>query len=193
MEVLLDVEAIERHRIVEGGGCEYLVCWADGRQTWEPADGLARCDQVLAAYWRAYVSRGGSSSYLDVVVEEQVSAIPAPAKPTPTRQIAKRTRVAAAGPDKIAVAKRVQANKQLGRSLARSSLPAAGPSTSTTAAPAVKPPPLNAKRSIGVGRAAPALTPVSETANMVAGLDIGKEIPSQRARKSTGGWRPRHM
>ncbi|KAJ2706284.1 hypothetical protein H4R19_005028 [Coemansia spiralis] len=170
-----DVDAVVRHRIAEDGACEYLVRWADEQQTWEPAAGLAGCEQSLGAYWRSQVASGGPTLYLEAVALAPVSVMPVPA---PARSTAKRPR--AAPVDKIAVAKRVQASKQLGQSLARS---AVGPST------LVKPPPLNAKRSSSMAAPAPAATPVTETAGLVSALAIGQPRV-QMARKSTGGRRP---
>ncbi|KAJ1852453.1 hypothetical protein GGF49_002173 [Coemansia sp. RSA 1853] len=168
MSALEEVSAILDHRATTTQSIEYLVQWtSDQVKTWEPSHNLTKCALELTAYWRKHVaaSRG---PYLEAIVIES--------KPKPSDiRPAKKARVVKPVADKITVAKRVQANKQLRGSLARA-VPT-GVSGSIASAPLIKPPP-NAKRSSG-----PVLSPVSETANMVENLVIR---PIQRARKSTG-------
>ncbi|KAJ2822255.1 hypothetical protein IWW50_004289 [Coemansia erecta] len=170
MSELVEVSSILEHRTTDAQGIEYLVQWAsDQAQTWEPSTNLTECTQTLAAYWRTHVC-STPAAYLQATVI-------APPEPKP-RVAPKKARAADPATDRIAVAKRVQANKQLRGSLARSG--------TIAAAPLMKPPPLNAKRSTAdaAGSSSTAtLTPVSETANMVADMNIR---PIQRARKSTG-------
>ncbi|KAJ2498189.1 hypothetical protein GGH96_004500 [Coemansia sp. RSA 1972] len=167
MSALEEVSAILDHRATATQSIEYLVQWtSDHVSTWEPSHNLTKCALELTVYWRKHVavSRG---PYLEAII----------IKPKPlARRPAKKARVVNPVSDRIAMAKRVQANKQLRGSLARA-IPT-GASGSMVSAPLIKPPP-NAKRSSG-----PVLSPVSETANMVGNLVIR---PVQRARKSTGG------
>ncbi|KAJ1834913.1 hypothetical protein IWW55_001893 [Coemansia sp. RSA 2706] len=190
MTALDEVSAILDHRTTQTQSIDYLVQWtSDQGQTWEPATSLSDCAQLLAAYWRVQVTTK-PVPYLEPLAEKP---------PASAKRAAKQPRLDPTV-DRIAVAKRVQANKQLRGSLARtgssSALAArrnAGPaglairsggvSGAIVDAP-VKPPPMNARRSC------PAASPVSEAAGMVAGLDLGRKPALQRARKSTGGRRP---
>ncbi|KAI9470301.1 hypothetical protein LPJ78_000478 [Coemansia sp. RSA 989] len=170
-ESLDKVNRIVKHRISAQGEIEYSVEWAcDQESTWEPSINLTNCAQLLAVYWRAFINTN-KQSYLEPQQTEQAK---------PAKQ-AKRTKPTREPQDRIAMAKRVQANKQLRGSLARN----AGASGSVSLK--VKPPPLTAKRSVSAAVSAMAQpSPVTETTSLLAGLRIPKKRV-QRARKSTGG------
>ncbi|KAJ2841940.1 hypothetical protein IWW36_006086, partial [Coemansia brasiliensis] len=165
-ESLDEVHRIVKHRMSAQGEIEYLVEWScDHKSTWEPSINLVSCAQSLAVYWRAFVNTNKQS-----LLEPKQEKPQAAAKRTKTTKQA-RTR----GPevDRIAMVKRVQANKQLRESLARST---SGASGSMVSASTVKPPPLTAKRSASAAVSAMGQpTPVSETASMLAGLRIPKK------------------
>ncbi|KAJ2254496.1 hypothetical protein IW137_001942 [Coemansia sp. RSA 1287] len=185
MSALEEISAILEHRATATQSIEYLVQWAsDQVKTWEPSHNLTKCAPELTVYWRKHVaaSRG---PYLEAIIIKPKPSARQPANKLaraansatdkPSGRSAKKARVVNPVSDRIAVAKRVQANKQLRGSLARA-IPT-GASGSMAEVPLIKPPP-NAKRS-----REPVLSPVSETASMVENLVIR---PIQRARKSTG-------
>ncbi|KAJ2454768.1 hypothetical protein EV183_001352 [Coemansia sp. RSA 2336] len=165
-----EVSRVVKHRISAQDEIEYLVEWAcDQESTWEPFTNLTNCAQQLAVYWRAFVN-ANKQPYLE------------PQATRPAKQ-GKRVKPTREPQDRIAMAKRVQANKQLRGSLARN----AGASGSGVK---VKPPPLHAKRSASAAVSAMAQpSPVTETASLLAGMRIPPKPGIQRARKSTGGRR----
>ncbi|KAJ2137460.1 hypothetical protein IW136_003503 [Coemansia sp. RSA 678] len=185
MSALEEISAILEHRTTTTQSIEYLVQWAsDHVKTWEPSHNLTKCALELTVYWRKHVA-ASCEPYLEAIIIKPKPSARQPAnklaraansatdKPS-ARRPAKKARVVNPVSDRIVVAKRVQANKQLRGSLARA-IPAGA--SGSMAAPLIKPP-RNAKRS-----SEPVLSPVSETASMVENLAIR---PVQKARKSTG-------
>ncbi|KAJ2062173.1 Strongly-conserved Zn-finger binding protein (TFIIIA) [Coemansia sp. S146] len=187
MAMALDeVDLILKHRFADKA-CEYLVQWSgDLARTWEPSSNLTECQTFLRSYWREFSSSARNFEFLTpsfTLVEEQVfeeeeeAEEEAESKPVPKkRTVATKRRPARAAEDKIAVAKRVQMNKQLVDARTR-----AGASSSST-----KSPPPTAKRSVAMDfdddfdDTEPPVAP-AETAG-VHRAGPGRQV----ARKSTG-------
>ncbi|KAJ2491474.1 hypothetical protein IWW37_002249 [Coemansia sp. RSA 2050] len=178
-----EVDLIIEHRF-SNSACEYLVQWSrDLARTWEPSGNLTECHTLLSCYWREFSSTKRNFEFLTpsfTLVEEQASGNeedeegeePEPA-PKKRAAAAKRQPVRRLAPeDKIAVAKRVQMNKQLAGARTRASGTA-------------KPPPPTAKRSFEFNDGLDVTEP-----QVPAAGPARRKAGSQTARKSTGGRRP---
>ncbi|KAJ1885071.1 hypothetical protein LPJ66_010304, partial [Kickxella alabastrina] len=221
-----ELDLIISHRFKATQHCEYLVQWSsDQAKTWEPSSNLQDCAQCLATYWRSFVIKSPNHPFLLPLTASASAAVAAAAAATPlataTRSPARKPKAVVAKPsrakkdvpetgtgalqeeDRIAVAKRVQMNKQLGGARGRAGM--------AVAVAGVKPPPPNAKRSnVGAKRShreiadvveSGAAGDVSAESVQKPGVSTRKEnaledskppLPTrprivQRARKSTGG------
>ncbi|KAJ2054165.1 hypothetical protein H4S04_000182 [Coemansia sp. S16] len=172
-----EVDLILKHRFADKA-CEYLVQWSgDLARTWEPSSNLTECQTLLGSYWREFSSTARNFEFLTpsfTLVEEPVSEEEEEAEPKPApkkRTVAVRKRPARVAEDKIAVAKRVQMNKQLVGARTR-----AGASSSVT-----KRPPPTAKRSVAMDfdddfdDTEPPVVPAETTAVRKAGAGRGME------------------
>ncbi|KAJ2891186.1 hypothetical protein GGI21_005285 [Coemansia aciculifera] len=191
-----EVDLILKHRFAETqGGCEYLVQWSgDLARTWEPSSNLTECQALLSSYWREFSCTARSFEFLspsftlvtdseassdeedDAVVSERTKPLPPKKRPAAARS----SRPAAE--DKIAVAKRVQMNKQLAGARGRAAA-AAGSSSSASGGP--RRPPPTAKPSAAI---APADfdDAFDRTEPRIPLLVARPKAGKQVARKSTG-------
>ncbi|KAJ2009769.1 hypothetical protein GGI04_000181 [Coemansia thaxteri] len=206
---LEEVSNILKHRF--GGGstaCEYLVQWtSDASKTWEPSDNLTECSELLCEYWRAFSTASGRFEFLvpscTVLsaapvseAEEDIEVSPEPSAPKRRRNAGKaaaapkRTGRVPKAEDKIAVAKRVQMNRQLsgalsraGSSSRRGALAQGSHVSSTPVGAPRRPPSATARRSIGSDLGPGNAPPAPAAASQV------RSPRAQVARKSTGGYR----
>ncbi|KAI7830081.1 hypothetical protein BX661DRAFT_181053 [Kickxella alabastrina] len=126
-ELPKELDLILSHRFKATQHCEYLVQWSsDQAKTWEPSSNLQDCAQCLATYWRSFVIKSPNHPFL-LPLTAATAAAAAAATPlaTATRSPARKPKALVANPsrakkdvseteeDQIAVAKRVQMNKQL--------------------------------------------------------------------------------
>ncbi|KAJ1931908.1 hypothetical protein GGF37_007235, partial [Kickxella alabastrina] len=155
-ELPKELDLILSHRFKATQHCEYLVQWSsDQAKTWEPSSNLQDCAQCLATYWRSFVIKSPNHPFLLPLTAAAAAATPLA---TATRSPARKPKALVANPsrakkdvsetgagalqeeDQIAVAKRVQMNKQLRGARGRAGVALA------VAVAGVKPPPPNAKR-----------------------------------------------
>ncbi|KAJ2722858.1 hypothetical protein GGI07_003045 [Coemansia sp. Benny D115] len=183
------VQAVLSHRFeLKDSVCEYLVQWAsDQEKTWEPSYNLTECGQALAQYWRQFIKENTLHSFL--LPQGIKSPKKTSTKVTKGRSaVAKRAVAKIKGPeDRIAVAKRVQMNKQLDNVRART---------------VAKKPPARAKLSVGdeddrenqvlvddIFMAASSSNASTHRESEAASTSR-PSLTVQRARKSTGGKLP---
>ncbi|KAJ1721340.1 hypothetical protein LPJ53_004119 [Coemansia erecta] len=173
-----EIDTVLDHRVVDNK-VEYLLQWtSDGNKTWEADTNLTECDQALSLYWNGFIQKNPNHSYLiPQIVETAQSAedeviIKSPKRTKTTNkkkaQVVRKATSRSAPEDRIAVAKRVQMNKQLSGARSRVAAP-----VSKTA----REPPARSKR---------VEKPVSSDEE---DIEMSPSPPTkvvQRARKSTG-------
>ncbi|KAJ2447932.1 hypothetical protein GGF42_005296 [Coemansia sp. RSA 2424] len=208
-----EVDLILKHRFTQDQACEYLVQWSgDLARTWEPSVNLTECQTLLNSYWREFCATLRNFEFLSpsftLVTDNEASdgeeedekkkgndndtppsKRPAMAK-KPSSLARKRPTEAE---DKIAVAKRVQMNKQLMGVRSRAGISKASEASSSASGSSskTKPPPPTAKLSTVAAA-------FDDDFDETEPLSVPTALPSARrgrsgaqvARKSTGGYRP---
>ncbi|KAJ2373983.1 hypothetical protein GGI05_007369 [Coemansia sp. RSA 2603] len=179
-QVTEEIDAVLDHRVVDDK-IEYLLQWSsDGNKTWESDKNLVDCSQLLSIYWNTFIQKTPNHSYvIPQIVETQQPAADnteqktrkrAKSIGTKKKQLVRRATSKPAPEDKIAVAKRVQMNKQLSGARGR---------VAATVSKAARASPARAKRVKGVES--------SDEEEIDLSPDSSKTTKVvQRARKSTG-------
>ncbi|KAJ2439308.1 hypothetical protein GGF42_007997 [Coemansia sp. RSA 2424] len=211
-----EVDLILKHRFTQDQVCEYLVQWSgDLARTWEPSVNLTECQTLLNSYWREFCATLRNFEFLSpsftLVTDNEASdgeeeedgdekkkkekdddtppsKRPAMAK-KPSSSLARKRPTEAE--DKIAVAKRVQMNKQLIGVRSRAGISKASEASSSSGSSRTKPPPPTAKLST-VAAAFDDEFDETEPLPLPTALPPARRGRSgaQVARKSTGGYRP---
>ncbi|KAJ2644740.1 hypothetical protein GGF44_000443 [Coemansia sp. RSA 1694] len=209
-----EVDLILKHRFTQDQACEYLVQWSgDLARTWEPSVNLTECQTLLNSYWREFCATLRNFEFLspsftlvtdneasdgeendgDEKKKEKCDDTPPSKRPAMARKPSSLARKRPTeAEDRIAVAKRVQMNKQLMGVRSRAGISEASSSASSSSGSSrTKPPPPTAKLSTVAAA-------FDDDFDETEPLSVPTALPSARrgrsgaqvARKSTGGYRP---